>query len=431
MAAPFSPDHVIDGGNRERLCLKQCIGCSHPTRSGMFGNQHVSICSASTFERRRQQNRTPKLAYPLKMTPNRLTHWKMTLRKSGGLLSFGLCTLVLRSLWVQNTLYTDDGGINRESLVATSTSPQLVPQIVPHEVGFQLLKTRSSTWEVFDKSSDTPLFHDGGYECDWRNYTSPISGKQSPMCLSPPFERISDSIRNDHHWSDCLALTRLYEKGIDQKIMPVHLEIGANIGACMVEILLADDNVHVIAFEPFPANLFRLTSTALKNPDFHRRVTVFPVALGQTQTSMKMILERPNNFGSARIFSKPDVKPETRGKPTEPVTIPIERLDDLVAVPPEEKRYISSIKMDAQGYECYVLDGMPRLVSRVARLLTEVEMAILSDFEGCSKDLLLDRLRKADFTLLQYKGTGHFKPLPDEIKRDQNVLALRGSLLKS
>eukprot|EP00966_Prymnesium_polylepis_P181525 4204620-Prymnesium_polylepis.1 len=53
--------------------------------------------------------------------------------------------------------------------------------------------------------------------------------------------------------------------------LDVVVEVGANIGACTLQLLL-HTNATVLAFEPSPLNLFHLTEslhrTALGNPSF-------------------------------------------------------------------------------------------------------------------------------------------------------------------
>ena len=57
--------------------------------------------------------------------------------------------------------------------------------------------------------------------------------------------------------------------------------VGANLGACVFEMLFSVPDVLIVAVEPQPLNVFRLTST-LSQLDWEKRkrVVVFPVALG-------------------------------------------------------------------------------------------------------------------------------------------------------
>ena len=61
----------------------------------------------------------------------------------------------------------------------------------------------------------------------------------------------------------CAGLTASSRWPWQAGALGVYLDIGANIGACIMTMLLASD-AFIVAFEPNPANLFRLTSTLLK-----------------------------------------------------------------------------------------------------------------------------------------------------------------------
>lgn len=86
--------------------------------------------------------------------------------------------------------------------------------------------------------------------------------EEQPLCLAPAPDVISDAIRDKGRWHDCGKFVRMWERlnGLcDARASDgIMLEIGANIGACTVELLLRT-NARVVAFEPSPTNLFYLT----------------------------------------------------------------------------------------------------------------------------------------------------------------------------
>ena len=322
-----------------------------------------------------------------------------------------------------------------------------------------LLKTKGQGWTIFNSTSTSPLFDNRGYQCDWTSYKRAASDndndddkrtttRHADICLHAGQDVVSDSIKVRHTWPDCLAVSMQYDralqvvsKGIDgqqkQRSPFFHLEIGANIGACVVDLLLSNDDVHIIAFEPYPKNAFALTSTLLRNSALHRRVTVFPVALGRRfEEELQMALEQPTNYGSARVYPnttttttttmlRQQQQDKTSTVSDEIVTIPTERLDNLIAV--ESPTTIVSAKLDTQGSECHILDGMKGLLSNISRLSIELEQETLKQFDDCSRELLLDRLRRANMDIFRYRGYKRLVPLPER-EMDMMVVAVRSSV---
>ena len=287
-----------------------------------------------------------------------------------------------------------------------------------------LLKTETKDWKVFDASSTVPLFHDRGYECRWSKYRSQYSGKAAEMCLHQGAELISDQIEKKGHWNDCFSVSRQYHASFynnHTKFVPLHLEIGANIGSCTMELLLSNPDVHVVAFEPFPKNLFSLSSTLLRNPSLHQRVTIFPIALGSERKDIQMITEASTNMGTARLYAEPGKKPATRIGVNEPESIHVERLDEILTIPKEI--VVPFLKMDAQGSECSIVEGMRPLFPRIARLITEVDLALLADFKNCSASILLQQLRTEGMDLYRYFNSGGLGQV--EETKNSNVVGIR------
>jgi hypothetical protein len=80
----------------------------------------------------------------------------------------------------------------------------------------------------------------------------------------------------------------------------VYLEVGTNIGSCLVDMLMHTD-ARIIAFEPAPANLFCLTSTLLKLPEEYRaRVALFPIGAGDANIE-SVIYAKSDNHGHSVV----------------------------------------------------------------------------------------------------------------------------------
>jgi FkbM family methyltransferase len=141
------------------------------------------------------------------------------------------------------------------------------------------------------------------------------------------------------------------------------IDVGANIG--YFSILAAKkvgSSGRVLAIEPEPHN-FELLSQNVKINQLCN-VTLANVALGESPGTAQLFCS-PQNFGDHRLYADAD------SGDRQAVNATMVRLDDLI------DQYgltsVDLIKMDVQGYECYVLAGMRRLLgtNRRLRVLTE------------------------------------------------------------
>lgn len=93
------------------------------------------------------------------------------------------------------------------------------------------------------------------------------------------------------------------------------------------------------------------------------------------------------------------------------IPIAIERLDDLIdvtqlqspgnqAASSREDFQLSQIKMDAQGFECFIMDGMPQVLSRSHLVKAELAEKWLTSF-NCSSAIFVNKLRQAQMEVYQ------------------------------
>jgi FkbM family methyltransferase len=191
-------------------------------------------------------------------------------------------------------------------------------------------------WEVWDGSTVLHPEHGQEAPCRWEAYRPPNSGKKQTstpgrMCLYPDGrdQFVSETIAEKGHWEDCDDLTESLMRGDDKSRTSVYVDIGTNIGACVMQVLLTTD-ASVVAFEPSPPNLFRLTSTLLSLPRHVRnRVALFPVALGDA-TGTVSIMANPRNSGNTQV-RRSDGEKGVDGASQETRDIPVERIDDLLS----------------------------------------------------------------------------------------------------
>lgn len=191
----------------------------------------------------------------------------------------------------------------------------------------------------------TPARHPSGEACaTWiLNNGSTLwpNVPQQEMCLQRD-DRISNEMRSTGSWIDCGKVVRLWQQldGIgfgrdqwtparpgehwvragrrpedpainrplagtrDEGPHGVLLEVGANVGACTVEILLRT-RAKVVAFEPSDANLFFLTRSlrlaAARDPSIASRVVVFPLGLGVAASTPLPIFAERGNAGNTVV----------------------------------------------------------------------------------------------------------------------------------
>jgi FkbM family methyltransferase len=216
------------------------------------------------------------------------------------------------------------------------------------------------------------------------------------MCLAHE-DFISDHIVRHGAWRDCGMFVQLW-LGLDGKHVPmfkgkpplpqagdpegVLLEVGANIGACSVELLMRT-RASIIAFEPSRVNLYHLTRSlrqfAARVPEVADRVVVFPVGVGHgSRGSRSQMFVPRGNLGNS-MFEEPTPKvtmpkviaEELKGAvKLEAIVLP------LSTIFPSGLGKVRLLKIDTQGYECHVLHGALATLrhkrSRVEIIVTEI-----------------------------------------------------------
>ena len=162
--------------------------------------------------------------------------------------------------------------------------------------------------------------------------------------------------------------------------------------------------VESVAFEPFPANLFYLTSAVLANgPAFGKRLTLHPVALGATPGTTPLYSQR-GNAGNTVVSapvgdSKVDEEAMVRAGAVDRIrvsTLDARLWPDSSAPAPR----VALLKMDVQGYECRLLDGAQRLLA--ARAIRAVKFEVAPRWlhkQGCTAMELYTKLSGAGFHL--------------------------------
>mmetsp|Transcript_9535 Transcript_9535/g.10886 ORF Transcript_9535/g.10886 Transcript_9535/m.10886 type:complete len:375 (-) Transcript_9535:92-1216(-) len=253
-------------------------------------------------------------------------------------------------------------------------------------------------WSMWDRK--TALSLDGG-KCEWLKFKS-LTGASADMCVYPTIEDkyVSGSIEVIGRFKDCDSLVKMWNQVTprEDRLKPVSdyyfLEIGVNIGACLIDVLMST-NARIIGFEANPRNAAHATHTLMAQPkDIRDRVAFFPVGLGLVP-SKGVIYEQPNNRGNSVVNAV-----VAGGLP--PIPIVLERLDAIL--PPNSSIVVSAgsssqlklIKMDVQGFECNIMDGGPHIFEASRAIKTELTEYFLKQ-QGCSSTEMMSRLVKAGF----------------------------------
>ena len=124
------------------------------------------------------------------------------------------------------------------------------------------------------------------------------------------------------------------------------LEVGANIGYyVLLEASKVGEGGKIFAFEPDPRNLKLLEKNILIN-NLVEKVKVYNVAAGAQNTTGNLCLYKETNLNNflSNVINEQKVEGFVKTK--------IIKLDDF----PEINK-IDFIRMDVEGYECFVIDG--------------------------------------------------------------------------
>ncbi len=211
----------------------------------------------------------------------------------------------------------------------------------------------SETWNILDWDLAT-VTHDGNgsFDCEMTAFESSVTHKGAEICVHTSSDiYVSDSIRRDKRWMDCNVLPSLWnwsEEHIlgadDSTCLPVYLEIGANIGSCVMEMLL-ETNALILAFEPHPMNLYNLKRSIMNlKKEYRDRIRVIPVGLGN-ESSTSTIYAPVGNMGNAIIGKKVKDFGKQKWDDNLSFTVNVERLDSIIK---SENIRIKLAKMDAQ-----------------------------------------------------------------------------------
>lgn len=287
-----------------------------------------------------------------------------------------------------------------------------------------LKSTSGQGWKMWDRES---ILHDNmNLTCNWNDYRPFIGRSETapavPFCAHPLSDDqfVSNNIVKKGRHVECDGLPKMLEKSVDpnNNDQPViYIDVGANIGTCVMQMLLTTDAT-IMAFEPHPFNLFVMTSTFMGFEKKYRdRIHLFPIALG-AESSDSTIHMASDNRGHAVVSKVIRINKKATFLP--PMPIRVEPLDSIL----KDSTKVHLMKMDAQGFECYIFEGMKRVLHRTKTVFFELEKKVLNGFERCSPQLLWDKFMQIGFEMhLRGMDRPATKELPDKGKI--NIIAMQ------
>jgi FkbM family methyltransferase len=259
--------------------------------------------------------------------------------------------------------------------------------------GLRLTEAERGVWRSWRADAD-PLPAPHGRKCNTTHMRLRNIAPQR-ICVMEREQLISRFLRTRGHWFECDALVSMWQASAAAQSNGhgIFLEIGGNIGACTIQMLLST-NATIIVFEPNPVNLFYLTSSlSWLHADGRQGsgAVVFPLGLGNESLSTQ-IFEQDRNSGNSVIGARVEMARSTQH------SVLVRRLDDLIL--PGSQPIVHLAKIDVQGYECKVLAGMRRFLAKHTIEALHIEVAIPHlEAQGCSELGLFSELWKAGYTV--------------------------------
>ncbi len=225
------------------------------------------------------------------------------------------------------------------------------------------------------------------------------------LFVDPNDVSLAPHLMLDGYWESWVTLAVMRHVKPDM----VCVDVGANVG--YFSMLMAHLGARkVLAVEP-QADLARLIVKSASVNGFSERVTVFSGAASDHRGPLLLLPAPGNNRGSTQVVR--ELEPLVRHD-----MISGERLD--VLLPSETVHFV---KMDCEGYEPEVWDGMAKVLERCSPVIC---MEFASVFYADGGDALLARIRGAGYAVALVGLDGSIVPSPtdEQLKVGHHMLWL-------
>ncbi|MGK3741934.1 MAG: FkbM family methyltransferase, partial [Bacillariaceae sp.] len=292
-------------------------------------------------------------------------------------------------------------------------------QVKDNVLSNSLLLEYGNSWKV-NPGSQSKEATEHSFGCKWLDFES-TTGKTAKFCgHNVEGEGVTATIARSKRFHHCNVLPSMWEKSGPKQENSIYLEIGANIGSCVMEMLLSTD-AKVIAFEPHPHNQYVLQKSIEALPQsIQDRFVLVPVALGGASTT-NTIYAAKHNMGNSMVGKI--IKDNRRQvfDEADQFEIAVEPLSSIISTYPD----IPLIKLDAQGFECHILDGLTQeLANKIRRVKFEVAKSHLRA-QGCTD--LLSKFRNLGFDIYDESEKNKIEGEYDQFKGMQELMAVRNT----
>lgn len=271
------------------------------------------------------------------------------------------------------------------------------------------MKGRAEKWALWHANDQTTsALSRADISCEWTAF-KPFGNPENTahMCTYPEAtdRYVSGMIKDIGRWDECDGLVGLWKEATEKQgafltslKTAIYLDVGGNIGSCVMEMLQSTD-AKIVVFEPHPHNLAQITTTIMGQPEqVRKRVIIFPVGVGDVTSNFAMHMNAVNR-GYSVVGADLQATVENPSLTfsdsyfLSAVPIFVERLDDIFNM---DEVVIPLLKIDIEGFECKALDGMASLLSTVDSIKTELIGPHL-ERQGCTVEGLTSRITNAGF----------------------------------
>jgi FkbM family methyltransferase len=196
------------------------------------------------------------------------------------------------------------------------------------------------------------------------------------------------------------------------------LDIGANIGyTAAVLARAAETGRKVYAFEPEPFN-FRLLQQTARQPEFKGRIVPLQLAVGAEDGTIDLWINE-RHHADHRIATEQFRSAHPGSKE---VSVSLVSIDRFLESNPG---HVSFVKIDVQGYELAVCQGMQNTLRQNPDIAIVLEFMPSAIRElGFEPSHLIDFFVERDFKIFQVHPRGILSPGLPDIKKDSSYFNL-------
>ena len=160
------------------------------------------------------------------------------------------------------------------------------------------------------------------------------------------------------------------------------VDVGAHRGQFSLLALEVFPQAAVLAFEPLSAARKQLARLMQGEPRFR----LYPMALGREAERRPLLIAARGDCSSLRAPCGPQIELEPRSRSIGSEVVPIVRLDEVLRA--DQLRAPTLLKIDVQGHELEVLEGVLGLLPHFEAIYVEASFRELYDGQALAGDVI-------------------------------------------